>query len=206
MDDSHTISRRSALTIVGGGLLLGSVATGPASARSDALAKELNQVRAATRKYRDVALARTDGYDFEISPYVPGMGFHFVNPDYVAPDANGPFDLESPPILVYYTTGNYDVEPGAIHDDDRDGDLRLGAVEFAHVGDVDALADRDPPAGPHDGTAANVFSDEDASRTLSVPEAEGWEWVPGANVTALHVWVHRGNPAGVFNPTNPTID
>lgn len=192
------IGRRPILKSVGLGvggtaLLAGSV--GAARARSNELAHELNRVRVATRHYRDVEFARDDGYDTEVSPYTPGMGFHFVNPTLVAVDENGPFDLENPPILVYFTTGNYDPGPGGIHDPDRDDDLRLGAVEYAHLGD-DA-----PP-----GTPANIFSDEEATRNLRVSEEDGWEWVPGPNITALHVWVHRNNPAGVFNPTNPTID
>ena len=209
VDESLAVGRRPLLKSVGFGLAGTALLTGPvgaASARSDDLAHELNTVRAATRKYRDVELAREDGYDTEVSPYTPGMGFHFVNPTFVAPDEEGSFDLENPPILVYYTTGNYNPGPYGLHDPDRDDDLRLGGVEFAHLGDVEELAGQDPPADPGDGTPANIFSDEESSRNLKVSEEEGWEWVPGPNITALHVWVHRGNPAGVFHPTNPTID
>ena len=195
MYELQSVSRRSALKVIGGGLLVGAGATVPVSARSDELAHELNAVRAATRKYRDVEEAREDGYGTLVSPYTPEMGFHFVNPFLIAPDEDGPFDLEEPPILVYFTNDNYDPGPGDIHDPDRDDDLRLGGVEFAHLGD-----------GGAPGTPADIFSDEDASRNLKVSEEEGWEWVPGPNITALHVWVHRGNPAGVFHPTNPTID
>ena len=197
VDESLAVGRRPLLKSVGFGLAGTALLTGPvgaASARSDDLAHELNTVKTATRKYRDVKLARNDGY-VVVSPYTPGMGFHFVNPDLMAQDDDGPFDLKSPPILVYFTTGNYNPGPGGIHDSDRDDDLRLGGVEFAHVGDSGAP-----------GTPANIFSDEEARRNLKVSEEEGWEWVPGPNITALHVWVHRGNPAGVFHPTNPTID
>lgn len=187
--------RRTVLKTIGAGVIGGVTLTGSASARSDELARELNTVRAATRKYRDVEAAREDGYGTQVSPYTPNMGFHFVNPAFVAPNEEGPFDLEAPPILVYFTTGDYDVSPGDSHDPDRDDDLRLGGVEFAHVGD-----------GGSPGTPANIFSDEDASRNLKVSEEDGWEWIPGPGITALHVWVHRGNPSGVFHPTNPTID
>ena len=120
------------------------------------------------------------------------MGFHFVNPGLIALEEDGPFDLENPPILVYFTTGNYNVGDGDIHDPDRDEDLRLGAAEYAHEGTK--------------GAPGNIFSDEEASRNVKFPEEEGWEPVPGTPFTALHVWVHRGNPAGVFHPTNPTTD
>lgn len=199
----NVVSRRSTLKAIGGGVLLGGVAVTPASARSDTLAHELNTVRAATRKYRDVALARADGYGTVVSPYTPEMGFHFVNPALLAlttaPDSDrvgsGTVDLAEPPILVYTTTGSYNPAPGDVHEPDRDDDLRLSAVEFGH------LADDGSP-----GTPADYFSDEDSSRNLKVTEEEGWEWVPGPAITALHVWVHRNNPAGVFHPTNPTID
>ncbi|WP_331235337.1 hypothetical protein [Natronorarus salvus] len=161
----------------------------PASARSDQLSEELNAVRAATRKYRDVDLARSAGYD--IAPYVLNMGFHAVNPMLVAADQHQAVDITEPPILVYYTTGNYRPGPGTPHDTARDGDLRLGAVEYAHLGTQ--------------GAAADYFSDEGVSRNLKVSEEEGWEFVPPAGITALHAWVHRGNPAGVFHPTNPTV-
>lgn len=198
LDESIAVGRRPVLKTIGLGVagagILGGTAM-PVSARSNVLAHELNTVRNATQKYKDVSQARADGYGTIVSPYAPNMGFHFVNPFLIAPDEDGPFDLESPPILVYYTTGNYNPGPDDIHDPDRDGDLRLGGVEFAHGGDSGAP-----------GTPANIFSDEEARRNLKVSEDEGWEWVPGPNITALHVWVHRGNPAGVFHPTNPTID
>ena len=192
-DNSIAVGRRPFLKTVGVGLAGTALFTGSAAATSssDQFAHELNEVRAATRKYRDVAQAREDGYATLVSPYVPNMGFHFVNPAYIAQDANGPFNLEQPPILVYYTTGNYEVGPGATHDPDRDSDLRLGGVEFAHG---------------QTGVAGNIFSDESASRTLKVSEEDGWGPIPQSPFWALHVWVHRGNPAGVFHPTNPTID
>lgn len=204
----RTVLKSIGLAAGGTALLPGSV-----SAQSNTLAHELNTVRAATREFRDVAKARVAGYGVLpelVSPYTPNMGFHFVNPLFVAPDEEGPFDLESPPVLVYAPIGEYRneireaiAEPGPpfFHDPDRDDELRLVAVEFAHLGDVE-----DPPADPEDGTPADIFSDEEARRNLKFTEADGWEWVPGAEITALHVWVHRGNPEGVFHPTNPTID
>ena len=182
------------MRMVGFGLAGTAILTGPvgaASARSDELTHELNEVRSATRKYRDVAEARADGYGTIVSPYVPNMGFHFVNPGLIAADASESVNLSQPPILVYYTTGNYTPGPGDVHDPDRDEDLRLGGVEFAH-GET--------------GVAGNIFSDEGATRTLKVSEEDGWGPIPESPFWALHVWVHRGNPAGVFHPSNPTID
>ena len=183
----HRPTRRTALRAIGGGLVVGSLA-GPASAGgSDELSHQLNAVRAATREYRDVGAARDDDY-VAISPYVPGMGFHFS-------DRDPPFGTarENPPVLVYFTNGSYDPAPGDPHDQSRDDDLVLGAVEYLVGGDQTA----NPP---------NVFADEEARRNLKVTEAEGWHFESAEGFTGLHAWVHRGNPAGVFHPTNPNID
>lgn len=194
VDESNAIARRPLLKTVGLGLAGTALLTGPvgaASAQSDEFTHELNEVRAATQKYQDVAKAREDGYATLVSPYVPNMGFHFVNPALVAADASTQVNLSEPPILVYYTTGNYNPGPGDIHDSAHDDDLRLGAVEFAHV---------------ETGASGNIFSDESASRALEVSEEDGWGPIPDSPLWALHVWVHRGNPAGVFHPSNPTVD
>lgn len=191
---SHfNITRRN--TLIGtAAVFAGSPLVGSATARSDALASELNAVRSATKQYNDIGVARSEGYVVE-SPYTPDMGFHLINPGLFAADASAAVDITAPPILVYYTTGNYRPDPGEEHDGSRDGELRLGAVEYAHIGDSGSP-----------GTPADYFSDEESTRTLRVSEEDGWQWTPGPNITALHVWVHRGNPAGIFNPTNPTLD
>lgn len=184
---SDRVSRRSALRTIGGGLALG-VAASPASAGSHRLAKQLARVRAGTRTYRDVGRARDDGYD-HVSPFVPGMGFHFERGD--PPRGT---TLDDPPILVYFPDGSYDPDPFDPYDPERDDDLVLGAVEYA----VDS-------AGPTADPAPDIFADEGSDRTLEVTEDEGWHWTPPLGGHALHAWVHRGNPAGVFHPENPTI-
>lgn len=205
--DRYRTSRRTALKTIGSGLLLGA-ATVPASARpgghpgqgSSALAGQLDEVRAATREYRDVHAALADGY-VPLSPYVPNMGFHFGQVDRsTEPPTPLIFgdEREDPGILVYFTNGSYDPAPGEPFDDAHVDDLILGAVEYLVPGDQAA----NPP---------DVFDDEDARRNLKVTEEDGWHYHPpeeegGLEFTALHAWVHRGNPAGVFHGTNPTID
>lgn len=186
--ETSLIGRRRALTILGSGLALGPSA-GFASASGDGseLAHQLEEVRAATRKYRDVGAARADGFQ-PLLGYFPGMGFHFT-------DRNPPLgaDRNDPPLLVYFTTGSYDPDPGEAHEPEHDGDLILGAVEYLVGGDqTDNLLD--------------IFADEGSPRELQVTEAEGWHFEEDLNITGLHAWIHRGNPAGVFHPTNPAID
>jgi hypothetical protein len=180
-------TRRTALKTIGGALLVGAMGTGTASARPDELSHELNAVRATTRKYRDLETAREDEY-FAGSPYVPGMGFHFAN-------SFPPFgsERENPPVLVYFTNGSYNPAPGEQHDPAHDDDLILGAVEWLVPGNQED----DPP---------DIFDDEDSPRNLKETEAEGWHFEEEEEFTGLHAWVHRGNPAGVFHHTNPTID
>jgi hypothetical protein len=182
------VGRRRAVSILVGGLALGST-SGLATAREEGseLSQQLNAVRAVTRDYRDVTTAREHGYE-PLLGYFPGMGFHFT-------DRNPPLgaDRNDPPLLVYFTNGSYNPEPGDPHDPERDDDLILGGVEYLVAGDQEA----DPP---------DIFADEGSGRELPVTEAEGWHFEADLGITGLHAWVHRGNPAGVFHPTNPTID
>lgn len=186
--ENESFERRSFLKLVGSGLAFGGVA-GHASAQggADELSHQLNDVRAVTREYRDVETARADGYE-PLLGYFPGMGFHFTDRD---PPIGA--DRDDPPLLVYFTNGSYNPDPGDGHDPDHDDDLVLGGVEYLVPGDREDA----PP---------NVFADEGSSRELHVTEADGWHFESGLGVTGLHAWVHRGNPAGVFHPANPTID
>lgn len=182
---SDRVSRRAFLGTAGGALLAG-VAAGPASAGDDRLSRQLDSVRAVTRQYRDVERARDDGYA-AVSPYVPGMGFHFGD--------GPPFgtELGNPGVLVYFPAGSYDPDPGDAHDPARDDDLVLGAAEWLVRGNRES----NPP---------DIFADEESHRDLKVTEAEGWHFEHEEGFTGLHAWVHRGNPMGVFHPTNPTIE
>lgn len=182
------VGRRRVLSMLVGGLALGS-SSGLAAASGDGtnLSRQLTRVRDVTRAYRDVGTARADGYE-PLLGYFPGMGFHFTDRD---PPLGA--DRDDPPLLVYFTNNNYNPEPGESHDPERDDDLILGGVEYLVAGDQEA----DPP---------DLFADDGNPRELPVTEAAGWHFEPDLGVTGLHAWVHRGNPAGVFHPTNPTID
>lgn len=184
MNTEHP-SRRTVLKAIGGGLLIGAAAV-PASAGDDELSHQLNTVRCVTRKYQDIETARDDGYG-AVSPYVPGMGFHFAD--------GPPFGavLDDPGVLVYFTNGSYNPDPGEEHDPNHDDDLILGAAEWLVPGDQED----DPP---------DIFNDEDSQRNLKVTEEEGWHFEEEEGFTGLHAWVHRGNPAGVFHHTNLNID
>lgn len=90
--------------------------TGPAAGQEGAGASELAQVRAATARFHDVAVAEKEGY-IPVSPCeeLPGsgaMGIHYLNPP-LAGDAE--VDPTRPEVLLYLPT---------------DDGLRLVAVEW----------------------------------------------------------------------------
>lgn len=182
------VRRRMYVKLVGSALTLGA-GSGLAGAQggSEALSRQLEGVRAATRRYRDVEMAREDGY-VPLLGYFPEMGFHFTDRD---PPLGA--NRNDPPLLVYFPNGSYNPEPGDLHDRERDDDLVLGGVEYLVAGDQEEM----PP---------NIFADESSPRKLQVTEAQGWHFEADLGITGLHAWVHRGNPAGVFHPTNPRID
>lgn len=116
--ENDTYSRRTAVKTLGAGVA-GVLTMGRASAASP-LERDLETVRKATESYRSVAAALEDGFQ-PGGPYVPGMGWHWVNPKRIGQAVQNGFSLESPQLLVYS-----DTNPGS-----PDGHLVLGAVEWA---------------------------------------------------------------------------
>lgn len=177
MTESSDTNRRTVLKTIAAGLTTGTVFTGSAVASDHTFANQLNTVRASTRKYRDVARARADGY--ERVAVVNLVGVVFNNAEFM-----GNTGHTDPPANLFYAPNR----SGGT----KDSDLVLAGIEY-HVPGRDA-GDQD------------IFADEEASRTLKVTEAEGWHPNPfGGDFTGLHVWVHLQNPEGVFALAHPTI-
>ena len=61
------------------------------------LVEQLDAIRAATEKYKDVRVAQADGYEQE-TDVVPNMGAHFINEARIM---DGVLNLEEPEILIY---------------------------------------------------------------------------------------------------------
>jgi len=156
---------------------------------SPALAAQLDQARAATAKYAvDLAGAQAAGYKI-ITKMMPGMGYHYLNPDVQG------FDITKPAILVYQRHGD---------------SWELGALEWvwpetpaspplegATYGSFDAAC--------HfaDGTFVAAAAEKDcAALTPETGVAFGF-WHP--KLVTLHVWLWEHNPAGLYSPTNPLV-
>jgi hypothetical protein len=154
----------------------------------------VDDVRAATEKYRDVAVALADGYvrdpiDACETPYHMGivedlgvMGIHYFRPDLLGVqegetrlDATATHtDFLEPAILVY--------EPQA------DGSLELVALANLLSADAwQAAGHSEPPS-----FADTAFELGDADPGMMV----------GARYE-LHAWLFRDNPRGMFAAYNP---
>ncbi len=173
------------------------------AAAAAAAEPDLEAVRAATERFRDVNVALAEGYvrdpmDLCDTAEMMGrpaelgaMGIHFFRPDLLgitAPpdprvDGNGTHtDFLRPSILIY--------EPQS------DGSLALVAVEnlvFQASWHAAGHAERPSFHGiPYD----HMFDDP----ATAVDEAHLFE--PHYD---RHVWVYRDNPSGVFAPFNPDV-
>ena len=163
----------------------------------------LNEVRAATDRFRDVNVAIAEGYirdpgnlcdaaELMGKPKELGvMGIHFFRPDLLGitgppnPRVSGTgthTDFNKPSILIY--------EPQA------DQSLQLVAVEnLVFIKAWEAAGNTAPPS--FQGVQYDRMVDDP---NTTVDEAHNFE--PHYD---RHVWVHRENPNGVFAQFNPNV-
>lgn len=92
---------------------------------------EINQVKEATSKYRDVNVAINEGF-FDASGFVPDMGHHYILPQRI----DNTFELESPEILLYVPDGS--------------GTMEFVAIEYAVP-----VEDIENPGNPPEGFSGN---------------------------------------------------
>jgi hypothetical protein len=154
----------------------------------DVVAK-LSQARVATAKYAtDVERAKADGYMI-ISPMIPNMGYHFLNPKIEG------FDVTKPPILVYVRKGEA---------------WQLVAIEWAWP-----KRPATPPlkgarygsfgAACHykDGSFVEANAEAKCAKSHAKTGAEFTFWHPA--LVTLHMWIWYPNPNGVFGEFNPML-
>ena len=160
-----------------------------AMAAGPTLSRQLAQARLATAKYAtNLARAKADGYQV-ITPMMPDMGIHYMNPDI------GGFTITKPQILVYEHHGNT---------------WQLGALEwvFPSMPKTPPLQDATFgffPAACHyrDGTFIPDENSKTCQKTSPKTGSTFSFWHP--DLTTMHVWIWYPNPAGLYSSTNPLI-
>ena len=150
---------------------------------------KIAKARVATAKYAtDLEQAKADGYVI-ITPMIPNMGYHFLNPKVQG------FDVTKPPILVYV----------------REGDAwQLVAIEWVFP--------KKPATAPLQGARYGSFGAAchyvDGSFVIASSEARCSKanaktgaafnfWHPP--LVTLHLWIWYPNPNGVFGEFNPLL-
>lgn len=168
-----------AMGIIGPGLANTPVATAGGRGGSD---PELSAVRAATEALHDVEAARAVGYTEIVADLSgatcidePGVGAMGVH--YLNPGLlDGTVDATAPEVIVY--------EPR------RDGSLNLVALEYlTFKADWEAAGNTEPPV---------LFG-----QTFDLVEAPNRYGIP--DFYALHAWIWKPNPSGVFAMWNPKV-
>jgi hypothetical protein len=163
----------------------------------------LDEMRAATARFRNVDVALAEGYvrdptdtchvaaDMGQPASLGGMGIHFFRPDLLGitappnPRVNGSgthTDFSRPAILIY--------EPRA------DGTLELVAIENL----VFQAAWRTAGNGDRPMTHGRPWDRMQDDPSTPVDEAHGFE--PHFD---QHIWLWRDNPRGTYEPFNPTV-
>lgn len=162
----------------------------------------LDEVRAASERFRDVNVALAEGYVPDPSNMcdtaemmgqpadLGAMGIHYFRPDLLGITATDPrvngtsthTDFMQPSILIY--------EP------QEDGSLELVAVEnLVFISSWKEAGYEGPPV--FQNTQFNTMAD---NPDTEIDEAHMFE--PHYD---LHVWLHRENPNGVFAQFNPAV-
>lgn len=181
--------------------LLLALAVLPAPAAAQSSDPDLESVRRATERFKDIKVALAEGYiepmkmcvtaELEGQPREMGaMGVHYIRPDLLKitgeqPRVNGQStytDFSKPAVLIY--------EP------QKDGSLELVAVEnLVFIKAWEDAGNKAPPSFM--GRAYDRMVDDP---TTPVDEAHMFE--PHYD---LHVWLYRQNPKGTFTPFNPNV-
>ena len=148
-----------------------------------AVQRQLGAVKAALDKYRDVNVAKADGYAVgspcEMTPTSKGaswwggaMGVHFINQALLTK----PLNPLKPPVLTYAPTAN--------------GGFQLLAAEyFKPDADQKLTTDSDRPS-----LFGRAFDGPMLGHSPQMPIHYD-----------LHVWLWKANPVGLFAPWNPTV-
>ena len=84
----HYETRRTVLKAAGTGAAVSALAFGATATDGESLDDQLERAREATKQYADPQVAVADGYKL-MGPFVPGMGWHFLNETHVQAAVEG---------------------------------------------------------------------------------------------------------------------
>jgi hypothetical protein len=158
------------------------------SRHSAVLTRDIARARVALAPYAtSLPKARHAGWSRQITPMMPNMGFHYMDPSVSS------FKLTKPPILVYIHHGST---------------AQLVAAEWVFPAKpakapIPGARYGSFPAACHyaDGTFVPQ-SDQNACAQTSHGSAFVF-WHP--DLVTLHLWLWYPNPAGLFHSTNPLV-
>ncbi len=155
------------------------------------LVSQLDTVREATEKYRDIAVAMADGYE-QLGGDVPNMGAHFVNRQLVE---DGVFDPSQPEMVLY--------------NQDASGDWELVGTAFILPHQDVGQDHPEAFAGPLDNWHVHYNlcrspTGRFSSTTAEECDTDGGHWESSYG-WMLHAYVWVDNPLGVFQMWNSNL-
>lgn len=193
------------LTAGGTSPLVGAATTTALSV--DVIAK-VAQARGATARYvTNLELAKAHGYQI-ITPMIPNMGYHFLNPKIEG------FDVTRPPILVYVRRGDGSPTPTGT----GPGLERIPTSTSWQLVAVEWVFPKKPATAPlrgarygsfgaachyTDGSFVMADAEAQCAKSNSKTGAAFGFWHPP--LVTLHLWIWYPNPEGVFGEFNPYL-
>ncbi|HEX6021438.1 MAG TPA: hypothetical protein VFZ00_05545 [Solirubrobacter sp.] len=154
------------------------------------LARQIARARLALAPYAtNLGAAQAAGYKLTITQHMPGMGWHFMNPDVTD------FDVTRPPILVYIRKNGQDQLVAAEWVwPTKPAKRPLPGAKYGSFAAACHYVDGTFTPQPRESKCAKTSPDSGAAFSL---------WHP--DLVTMHLWLWYPNPDGVFNPTNPLI-
>lgn len=196
------------VVLVAGGTSAPAEAVAAATALHPDVIAKVALARVATAKYvTNLELAKADGYRI-ITPMIPNMGYHYLNPKIEG------FDVARPPILVYVRTGDgYSTPTGTGPGLERLPERalwQLVAVEWVFPKRPATVLLRGARYGSfgaacHYADGSFVMAGAQracASNNPKTGAAFGF-WHP--SLVTLHLWIWYPNPDGMFGEFNPYL-
>jgi hypothetical protein len=167
-----------------------SVGSMPRAARK-VLMSELRHAAAASCQLRNVPAAESAGY-YLGSPYVEGVGTHWINWAYV----DRPFDPVRPSMLLFKTTGT--VTTGIV--------TELAGFSYWVRSAAEPAGFTGPADHWHKHSGLCVVAGQWAGEGFTPSECKG-VWLNGRDLWMLHAWIvpDHENPAGVFAPRSRAL-